>query len=190
MGERAWRLTLPEGSDPAAVLDALRAAPGVTDAVVAEAHALVCFDPARPPEDLARVIEAASRAKGDAVTHRIGVRYDGDDLAEVASRTGLAVDEVIARHAAVTYEVLRIGFLPGFAYLGPLDPALVLPRRERPRARVPAGSVAIAGARTGVYPFASPGGWHLVGRALDFAPFDPARGAAWRVGDRVRFEAR
>ncbi|MFO0628548.1 MAG: carboxyltransferase domain-containing protein [Polyangiales bacterium] len=85
-------------------------------------------------------------------------------------------------------EVLRMGFLPGFAYLGPLPASLTVPRRSTPRAKVPAGSVALAGSRTGVYPFASPGGWNLLGRTLDLPLFDPAHGPRWRVGDRVRFE--
>jgi KipI family sensor histidine kinase inhibitor len=82
-----------------------------------------------------------------------------------------------------------VGFAPGFAYLGELDPKLVLPRRAEPRPRVPAGAVAIGGAHTGVYPFATPGGWHLIGRT-DAVLFDSHRAAPalLRVGDRVRFE--
>jgi len=80
--------------------------------------------------------------------------------------------------------------LPGFAYLRALDPRLVLPRRATPRPRVPALSVAIAGPYTGLYPFASPGGWHLLGTAVGFAPFDAHTGAAMSLGDRVRFVAR
>lgn len=189
MGEGAWRIPLPEGSDLVATLDALRATPGVTDAVVTETHALVCFDPRSPPARLP-ALDAVRRDPREVVTHVVGVCYDGPDLVDVAARTGLTTDAVIALHTKGAYEVLHLGFLPGFAYLGPLDPILVLPRRAEPRARVAALSVAIAGARTGVYPFASPGGWHLLGRAVDFVPFDPERGARWRAGDRVRFEAR
>jgi UPF0271 protein len=82
-----------------------------------------------------------------------------------------------------------VGFLPGFAYLGGLDERLVVPRRASPRARVPAGAVALAGPYTGVYPLASSGGWNLVGTALDFVAFSPAEGATLRLGDTVRFEA-
>lgn len=116
------------------------------------------------------------------------VRYDGSDLADVAAATGLSVREVVARHSAVEYRVLLLGFVPGFAYLGPIDPALVLPRRASPRTRVPAGSVAIAGAQTGIYPAETPGGWHLIGRTAA-ALFDPRRAspALLAVGDRVRF---
>src|SRR5262249_4689397 len=93
-----------------------------------------------------------------------------------------------ARHAAGEYTALLVGFLPGFAYLGELDAALDTPRRATPRPRVPAGSVAVAGRQTGVYPFASPGGWHLIGRTSEIL-FDPtaARPALIEPGDRVRF---
>jgi KipI family sensor histidine kinase inhibitor len=84
--------------------------------------------------------------------------------------------------------VFVIGFVPGFAYLGPLDPRIVLPRRESPRKRVPAGSVAIAEAQTGVYPSATPGGWHLIG-TTEIKMFDVSRESPslLAVGDRVRF---
>jgi KipI family sensor histidine kinase inhibitor len=120
--------------------------------------------------------------------HRIPVRYDGADLLDVAARTGLTRDEVVARHSAPTYTVLLLGFVPGFAYLGELDPRLVLPRRAEPRRRVAAGSVAIAGAQTAVYPLETPGGWHLIGRTTTVL-FDPDRIPPARLapGDRVRF---
>lgn len=120
--------------------------------------------------------------------HTIPVRYDGPDLAEVAGRTGLTVSEVIDRHSDRWYEVYLIGFVPGWAYLGELDPVLVLPRRSVPRTRVPAGSVGIAGAQTGVYPLTTPGGWHLLGRT-SVVLFDPSAEppALLAPGDRVRF---
>lgn len=132
---------------------------------------------------------AAALAAGRRI--EIPVSYDGPDLADVARRTGLSVSEVIERHTAVEYEVALLGFVPGFGYLGPLDPRLVLPRRETPRARVPAGSVAIAGAQTGIYPAETPGGWHLIGRTTA-RMFDPARDppSLLAVGDRVTFVAR
>lgn len=122
---------------------------------------------------------------------RIPVIYDGADLADVASRAGLSVTEVITRHSGRWYEVGVVGFAPGWAYLSELHPSLVLPRRPSPRQRVPAGSVGIANAQTGVYPFAMPGGWHLIGRT-ETVMFDPSRAepALLRVGDRVRFEPR
>ena len=121
--------------------------------------------------------------------HDIPVRYDGPDLADVARRTGLRVSDVIARHAEREYTVYFLGFVPGWAYLGELDPSLVVPRRTEPRSRVAeAGSVAIAGAQTGVYPYAIPGGWHLIGRT-SAEVFDPMRNppAVFAAGDRVRF---
>ncbi|MEN0128811.1 MAG: allophanate hydrolase subunit 1 [Brevundimonas sp.] len=91
------------------------------------------------------------------------VTYDGPDLAAVAERTGLSVDEVVARHVGATYTVAFGGFMPGFAYLVGLDPVLRVPRLPRPRERVPAGSVAIADEFSAVYPAATPGGWNLIG---------------------------
>ncbi len=112
----------------------------------------------------------------------------GQDLAHVSSVCGLDAEEVCRRHAAVEYVVCFTGFLPGFPYLGLIDPALRLPRRATPRPRVPAGAVAIAGDYSGIYPTSSPGGWHLIGKTdatlfeLDADP--PARLAP---GRRVRF---
>jgi KipI family sensor histidine kinase inhibitor len=122
----------------------------------------------------------------------IPVRYggpDGPDLDDVARLTGLPPDEVIARHAGLTYEVRFLGFTPGFAYLGPLDPRLVCPRLDRPRRSVPAGSVAIAADQTAVYPASTPGGWRLLGRT-ERVLFDPSRDpmSLLTIGDRVRFE--
>ena len=118
----------------------------------------------------------------------IPVRYDGPDLAEVAELTGLTPAEVIDRHSSRTYRAYACGFAPGFAYLGDLDESLVLPRRATPRVRVPAGSVAIAGAQTAVYPLQTPGGWHLLG-TTPIAMFDPKRDvpSLIRAGDTVRF---
>ena len=113
-------------------------------------------------------------------THVVPVRYDGPDLADVATHTGLVSDEVVRIHAGGTYRVLFVGFAPGFAYLGGLDRRIACPRRSSPRQRVPAGSVAIGDAYTAVYPSVSPGGWNLIGTAAE-----PPRGLA--AGDLVRF---
>ena len=124
-------------------------------------------------------------------TIEIPVRYggaDGPDLDEVATHAGLERDEVIARHAAVEYHVAMLGFAPGFPYLLGLDAALAMPRLATPRLRVPAGSIGIGGAQTGIYPRSGPGGWRIVGRA-EATLFDPLRDPPTLLapGDRVRF---
>jgi KipI family sensor histidine kinase inhibitor len=100
--------------------------------------------------------------------------------------TGRHADDVRALHAGATYTVETMGFAPGFAYLSGLPAALELPRRTTPRTRVPAGTIAIAGAQTAVYPFDSPGGWHLIGSVVGVHMFGPD-GALLQLGDRVRF---
>jgi KipI family sensor histidine kinase inhibitor len=120
----------------------------------------------------------------------VPARYDGPDLESVAVAAGLSPEEVIALHSGTEYRVQAVGFAPGFAYLGDIAPPLRLPRRERPRARVPAGAIGIADRHTAVYPFETPGGWHLVG-STETVMFDLNRNPAalLRVGDRVRFIA-
>jgi inhibitor of KinA len=112
----------------------------------------------------------------------------GPDLEHVASYTGLASHEVIERHSSAEYRVYLLGFLPGFPYLGGLDPRLATPRRGTPRTAVPAGSVGIGGMQTGVYPLESPGGWQLIGRSPVIL-FDPLRMPPTLLspGDLVRF---
>ncbi len=105
----------------------------------------------------------------------------GPDLTTVAEHTNLTMDEVVARHTAAEYSVAMLGFAPGFPYLLGLDPALQVPRRTNPRTRVPAGSVAIGGAQTGIYPRELPGGWHLIGRTPSLL-FDPARNPPCLLG--------
>ena len=121
--------------------------------------------------------------------HVIPVRYDGPDLLVVAEHCHMTVDEVVGVHSATTYTVDILGFVPGFAYMSEVDKRIQLPRRSAPRTRVPAGSVAIAGAHTGVYPLDTPGGWHILGstttRMFDASRDQPALLAA---GDVVRFE--
>ncbi len=118
----------------------------------------------------------------------IPVVYDGDDLGSVAASCGLSVEEVVRRHSAVIYTAAFCGFAPGFAYLVGGDPALQVPRRADPRTRVPAGSLAIAGEYTAVYPSMSPGGWHLLGRAsVDVWSIDRRPPGLIEPGARVRF---
>ena len=118
----------------------------------------------------------------------IPVVYDGQDLGEVARRTGLDVEEVIKCHSGRDYRVWMLGFAPGFPYLGVLDKVLHLPRRDSPRARIAAGSVAMAGGQTGIYPTESAGGWHILGRTVR-RMFDSERAEPFllRPGDAVRF---
>jgi KipI family sensor histidine kinase inhibitor len=168
--------------------------PSVTDVVPAYTTLAVYFDSramsfATVSSEVATLIGDADAASDDRSTLiEIPVRYDGPDLAEVAEWTGLTQDELIEKHCSRTYRAYMTGFAPGFTYLGDLDEALVLPRRTSPRVRVPAGSVAIAGAQTAVYPLVTPGGWHLIG-TTSMAMFDPARDppARVRAGDSVRF---
>lgn len=189
LGDRALRFPVPAGLTAAAALAALRDAPGVLDAWAGEEHVALELDTAWPDPApyLARLAEAAAQPLPAPRHHTLAAHYDGPDLAEVAARLGLPVAEVVARHAR-EYTVLAVGFAPGFGYLGPLDPGLVLPRRATPRPRVPAGALAIAGDRTAVYPGGTPGGWWLLGHVQGWAPFDEVRGAALAVGDRVRLE--
>ena len=121
----------------------------------------------------------------------IPVRYggaEGPDLAEVANQLQQTEQDIVRLHVEALYRVFMIGFLPGFPYLGPLPAALMLPRRAVPRLKVPAGSVAIAGRQTGVYPQDSPGGWHVIGRT-DVRLFDPGARppALLRPGMAIRF---
>ncbi len=137
------------------------------------------------------ILQAIAIPDDGAPLHRIPLVYDGPDLAEFAERTGLAIPEVAEIHSAAIYDVFLIGFAPGFAYLGPLDPRLHLARKDTPRPRVEAGSVGIGGSHTGIYSIASPGGWWLLGRTTATL-FDPARNDAqafrFSLGDRVKFD--
>jgi len=172
------------------------ALPEVEDVVTAYLSLAVFYDSGKTSysEVAAKVLgvcEHASMAGAPpekSRSHEISVVYDGPDLEDVATSLGLSTEDVIGRHLARTYSVDLIGFVPGWAYLSELDPALHLPRRAQPRPRVPAGSVAIAGAQTGVYPLVTPGGWHIIGHT-DAVMFDPARypPAIFRPGDKVRF---
>lgn len=123
----------------------------------------------------------------------IPVDYGGEhgpDLDAVAASAGLSPQATIERHCAAEYRVAMLGFAPGFPYLLGLDPVLAMPRLETPRTRVPAGSVGIGGAQTGIYPRQGPGGWRIIGRT-SLALFDPARTPPTLLapGDRMRFVA-
>lgn len=134
---------------------------------------------------------ATARSRGR--THEIPVCYEAEfapDLAEMARHAGISMAEVVGQHAAVRYRVSCLGFAPGFPYLNGLPSALAMPRRASPRTEVAAGSVAIGGAHTGIYPQVSPGGWNLIGRT-PLRLFDPSlpQPALLAAGDHVRFRA-
>ncbi|NUO98126.1 MAG: allophanate hydrolase subunit 1 [Nonomuraea sp.] len=143
----------------------------------------------------ARLAALAAREAGRAGSVPVGpvvtipVVYDGADLDSVAELAGVPAEEVVARHTGRELVVGWLGFAPGFAYLTGLDPVLELPRLDTPRTSVPAGSVAVAGPYSAVYPTASPGGWRLLGRTTtrvwDVAAEPPS---LFRPGMRVRFE--
>ena len=173
-------------------------------AVPAYASVVASFDPATTEPEIAErqlrdLVErgptyGTSRGRSSSSAPRvveIPTRYDGEDLADVARLSHVSVDELITLHSEREYAAIFLGFLPGFAYCGRLDPRIVAPRLERPRERVPAGAVGVADGQTAVYPFASPGGWRLIG-VTDVVMFDPqaSEPARLRAGDRVRFVPR
>ncbi len=155
---------------------------------------LVFHDPEADPEairahalDLAR---GAGREPARPPRHiELPCVYDGEDLPEVAAQVGVSVEELIRIHSEREYRVFIIGFTPGFPYLGMADPRLDIPRRSVPRVRVPAGAVAMARAQTGIYPWVTPGGWHLLGRMDPTLLFDPGKSppSGCLPGDQVRF---
>ncbi len=169
---------------------------GVHDVVPAYASLAVHFDPLQWNADSLgeRLLEACSAVMPATPAPRcvdVPVCYDPEfapDIARVCAHTGLPADEVVRRHAGAAYRVFFLGFTPGFPYLGGLDPALATPRHDSPRSRVPAGSVAIGGVQTGIYPMATPGGWQIIGRT-PLRLFDAAREPCCLLapGDSLRF---
>ncbi len=165
---------------------------GLHELVPGQRSLLVSFDPLHmDPGALAQRLTGLAAAPAAPVKprrHEIGVRYDGEDLAGLARELHMEAAELVRRHAAPVYRVAFLGFAPGFPYLTGLDPALQAPRRGEPRVRVPAGSVAVAGEFTGIYPRATPGGWRLIGRT-DVSLFDVMLSppALFAPGDEVRF---
>jgi KipI family sensor histidine kinase inhibitor len=172
--------------------------PGIRDIVPAYASVTLHYDPAlwcveQLATRLARLPLQPERGCASRNTIELPVCYEADfapDIEAVAAHAGLAVDELVRRHCAVQYRVYFIGFTPGFPYLGGLDPALQMPRRATPRLQVAAGSVAIGGNQTGIYPQQSPGGWHIIGRTPSLL-FDAARQppCLLQPGDCLRFVA-
>jgi inhibitor of KinA len=204
-GDAALVIEFDDRIDPvisaksAALADALSAAdvPGVRDIVPTYRSVAVYFDPLRTDrQSLTHTLELLNgetlpmtRPNRDAI--QVPVCYGGEfgpDLIRVAERGGVGEAEAIALHSAVTYRVMMIGFMPGFAYMGIVDKRIAAPRLDTPRPRVPRGSVGIAGEQTGIYPGDTPGGWPLIGRT-PVRPFDLARvdPFLFRAGDEVRF---
>lgn len=203
-GDSAWLIELPERIDAAVNERAIQIAHAieqqalpVTDVVVGYRSVMAYFDPLdRRTNDLeSRLQQIASApssghgASGSAV--EVPVCYDGDygpDLGDVAAFGRCTPEEAIAIHLSREYRVFVVGFVPGFAYMAPVDPRIASPRRKSPRLKVPAGSVAVAAGQTGVYPAETPGGWSLIGRC-PIRPYDADRGEPFlfRPGDRVRF---
>jgi KipI family sensor histidine kinase inhibitor len=173
-----------------------RAIPGVVELVATFRSLMIHYDPLRIGQ---AELEAAVRpllVGLGTVAHAgrvwtLPCCYGGElgpDLAEVAERTGLSEEQVVAIHSAETYHVYYLGFLPGYPYMGDVPKALSLPRRATPRVKVPMGSVCIALGMAGIYSLESPGGWHLIGRT-PARLFDPRRADAVLLapGDKVRF---
>jgi len=173
-----------------------RELPGLREVVPGMNNLTIEVDPlatdgARLLEDLEDGWQRSVAADTAVRQVEIPVHYGGGagaDLDVVAAHAGLSRAQVIERHTGALYTVFFLGFLPGFAYLGGMDPRLATPRRREPRLEVPAGSVAIGGSQTAVYPVASPGGWQVIGRT-DTRLFDIERDppALLRPGDTVRF---
>lgn len=211
LGDAAFLVTLGERPDPRLTDRAHALAAAITGAglagvgrpVPAHASVLVPFDPlAIDPADLETRIRERLAAPApldgdpdaDADPLEIPVRYggeDGPDLEELAAARGLRPTDIAELHAGARFRVLFLGFAPGFAYLGGLPPSLATPRLATPRERIPAGSVAIAGEHSAVYPRSMPGGWNLIGRT-EVQLFDPDADppTPLRPGRTVRFVPR
>ena len=171
--------------------------PGLKESIPALSSLTVLYDPLelrreRIVHEIQRLCEACGETPAPGRTWEIPVVYGGEggpDLQDVALRAGITEEEAIELHAGRNYHVYMLGFLPGFAYLGDLPKLLHGPRRATPRARLPAGSVAIAASMTAIYPFESPGGWHVIGHT-PVLPWDVKRRKEplFLPGDGVRFK--
>lgn len=195
-GDRALLIDCADLSEVLALSVAIRAATldGVIEVVPAAQTVLLNLDRQADLDAIREAvagIEPAAAVAADVTEHEIPVRYDGEDLQEVAELLGITAEEVIDRHTSTDYMVAFGGFAPGFAYLVTENTTLEVPRRSSPRTRIPAGSVGLAGIFSGIYPRESPGGWQLIGTsgvALWDSDREPA--ALLQPGDRVRFVQR
>src|SRR4030088_2670163 len=195
LGELGTRLDTALNTRAIALASALKKRRDVRQAVAGYASVTVHFDPDQiTHEALGAAIKRLATKRPPMAEpgrlHRIPVSYDGPDLEAVAVQLKLTPKQIVEIHTRPISRVFLVGFVPGWAYLGPLPEELELPRRHVPRTQVPAGSVAIAGRQTGIYPLPSPGGWHLIGRSpvkLFLPASDPP--CLFRAGDRVKFFA-
>ena len=190
-GDRGALIEVPDSAAAVRLAGALAGRPEIVDVVPGHRTVLVTWAGGQRPRELEELVDSALALATPPAPVRsveIPVDYDGADLDAVAQLAGLSADEVVERHAAAEYVVAFIGFAPGFAYLIGGDERLAVPRLAKPRERVPAGSVAVAGPYSGIYPRDSPGGWRLLGRT-SLILFDPERDAPALLmsGDRVRF---
>ena len=193
LAELGTRLDTALNTRAIALASALRKRRDVQQSIAGYASVTVHFDPDQTTFDaLSAAIKRLSTKRPPMEEpgrlHRIPVVYDGPDIEAVAAAVRLTQQQIVDIHSRPIYRVFLVGFVPGWGYLGPLPEELALPRRSVPRILVPAGSVAIAGRQTGIYPLPSPGGWHLIGRTsvkLFLPDSDPP--CLFRAGDRVKF---
>ena len=195
LAELGTRLDTALNTRAIALAAALKKRRDVRQALAAHSSVTVRFDPEQVTHQAiaAAIRRLATRrppVEEPGRLHRIPVVYDGPDLETVCAQLQITPARLVELHCRPIYRAFLVGFVPGWAYLGPVADELVLPRRAVPRTQVPAGAVAIAGQQTGIYPLASPGGWHLIGRTsvrLFLPDSDPP--SLFRVGDRVKFFA-
>jgi len=203
LGDSAILIQLSDAINPAlnqrvhALSALLQTIPAVIETVPAYCTVLIHYDPlATTYKQIKNIIEEKISLLDDS-THRpsrhleIPVLYgnaSGPDFESVATTLALSPSELIRLHSEREYTVYMMGFTPGFPYLGILNEKLTLPRLSTPRTRVPAGSVAIAGSQTGIYPVDSPGGWHILG-STPLKLFDPIseNPFLFAPGDTVKF---
>ena len=193
LAELGTRLDTALNTRAIALATALKKRRDVRQAVAGYATVTVHFDPDLTTHDALGTAIKRLAAKRPPMaepgrSHRIPVTYDGPDMEAAGAMLKLSPEKIVEIHSRPIYRVFLLGFVPGWAYLGPLPEELELPRRHVPRTLVPAGSVAIAGRQTGIYPLATPGGWHLIGRTsvkLFLPDSDPP--CLFRAGDRVKF---
>ena len=195
-GQRAFLIEAPDNGSVHAIAEhALGVWPGLEDVVPGHDTVLLAWPaPGDVPESSEVESALAGAGGGDSPGERpevlIPTLYRGEDLASLAQETGLSEEAIITLHSGTSFTAAFTGFAPGFAYLLGLPRELQVPRLDEPRTRVAAGSVAIAGEYSAVYPTASPGGWRLIGRT-EAVMFDPSSGrpALIEPGATVRFEA-